>query len=619
LIIAWGKIKLKKKGLAKTFALFIFVLFVSCASAFDIDNPSEPLKNGNWLYVGGSGPGNYTRIQDAIDASNADDTVFVYNDSSPYYEEVLVEKTINLIGEDKNTTIINGSPGFGLILRDANWINISGFTIENNGLNIGLLMSWTSYDLIQDNIIMHGNDGFHLGVSSYNLIQNNKICFNLEEGLSLHSSPNNIIRNNIISSNYGEGIVLEGNYHNYDNITITNNIIINNSGGGIHIKGSYNNIYGNTIINNGNYGVKLLEVEYRYTDYNIINENNFLNNDYGIHISSDSYPPNLSCNNNLIYHNNFIINQINAFDENSNIWDNGYSNPFDPQTDGGNYWNNYTGNDIYSGPEQNIPGSDGIGDSPYPISGGSNLDGYPFVSYYFNDENLPPNTPTIEGGSTGKIFKEYNFTISVLNNEFECLFYFIDWGDGTHGWIGPCLPDEEIALNHTWIEPGSFIIKAKVRDIFYVNSDWSDPFTIEISQDPPNKPTILGPLKGDVGQNYVYNFSSTDPEGQIIKYFIDWGDGSNSSWVGPYLSGEVVSKQHRWIKRGRYKIKVKAMDVYDAEGVWSDPLSVIMPRERTLLISQFIQSFNKRIDLFLKNFIIIKLCGGFYNKVNAWF
>ena len=97
-----------------------------------IDTPKEssiPISNGNILYVGGTGPNNYTKIQDAINDSSDGDTVFVYAYSSPYYEHVLVVKSINLIGEDKNTTVIDGE-GRGTVIRNyADFVKISDFKI----------------------------------------------------------------------------------------------------------------------------------------------------------------------------------------------------------------------------------------------------------------------------------------------------------------------------------------------------------------------------------------------------------------------------------------------------------------------------------------------------------
>ena len=63
--------------------------------------------DGNTLYVGGSGPNNYSSIQSAVNDANPGDTVFVYNGT--YYETVYIDKNdITLLGEDKNITIIDG-------------------------------------------------------------------------------------------------------------------------------------------------------------------------------------------------------------------------------------------------------------------------------------------------------------------------------------------------------------------------------------------------------------------------------------------------------------------------------------------------------------------------------
>jgi len=75
---------------------------------------------------------------------------------------------------------------------------------------------------------------------------------------------------------------------------------------------------------------------------------------------------------NRLYHNNFIDNINQAYSESSaNVWDDGYPS-------GGNYWSDYTGVDAKSGPNQDLPGSDGIGDTPYVIDA-HNQDNYPFM------------------------------------------------------------------------------------------------------------------------------------------------------------------------------------------------------------------------------------------------
>jgi hypothetical protein len=76
---------------------------------------------------------------------------------------------------------------------------------------------------------------------------------------------------------------------------------------------------------------------------------------------------------NMIYHNSFVDNshQVYVYSQSACIWDSGYPS-------GGNYWSDYAGVDIKSGPNQDLPGSDGIGDTPYVIDG-SNQDNYPIM------------------------------------------------------------------------------------------------------------------------------------------------------------------------------------------------------------------------------------------------
>jgi carboxypeptidase T len=100
------------------------------------------------------------------------------------------------------------------------------------------------------------------------------------------------------------------------------------------------------------------------------------------------------------------------------------------------------------------------------------------------------------------------------------------------------------------------------------------------SSNPPALPTIKGPQRSTAGTNVTYTFRSTDPEGDPIFYFIDWGDGQSEAWVGPYLSGEEVSFDHTWNTSGRYIIKVKAKDNHDAESDWAS-FSLRIPRSQT--------------------------------------
>ena len=99
----------------------------------------------------------------------------------------------------------------------------------------------------------------------------------------------------------------------------------------------------------------------------------------------------------------------------------------------------------------------------------------------------------------------------------------------------------------------------------------------------PNKPaTPSGKINGKAGTEYIYTSNTTDPDGDQVYYWFDWGDNTNSGWLGPFDSGETASAKHVWTVKGDYEIKVKAKDVYDAESEWSDSLPISMPKNKAV-------------------------------------
>ncbi|UCF50635.1 MAG: S8 family serine peptidase [Thermoplasmatales archaeon] len=87
----------------------------------------------------------------------------------------------------------------------------------------------------------------------------------------------------------------------------------------------------------------------------------------------------------------------------------------------------------------------------------------------------------------------------------------------------------------------------------------------------PSKPVIDGPTNGTVGTSYDYTISTEDPEGDDVYFWVDWGDSTNSGWIGPYLSGEEVTVSHLWESEGDYEILAKSKDE-SYESPWSNPL-----------------------------------------------
>jgi predicted acyl esterase len=85
----------------------------------------------------------------------------------------------------------------------------------------------------------------------------------------------------------------------------------------------------------------------------------------------------------------------------------------------------------------------------------------------------------------------------------------------------------------------------------------------------PIKPTIKGPSKGVPQTDYTFTFSSTDPENEDVQLFIDWGDGINTDWIGPYSSGEEITLNHTWTNWEIFTIKAKAKDINGAQSEWA--------------------------------------------------
>jgi len=291
------------------------------------------------LYVGGSGPDNYTTIQNAINDAGNGDTIYVYNGT--YNESLMISGNIDLIGENYSNTIIdcNFSSDY-IVLVNAEHCNISNFTIQNS-LYFGVVYTSSNNSIIQNNYINNTGYGIYLISEAVGYSVN-------DSNFSGGNIVNNRIENNIFNNSF-YGIVCESNYTlacnntiegdlgligiacNGDNNTIQQNNITNQLLGIYLYTHEDGNISNNVIYNStGSFaGIDGTGIILYSSNNNTINNNIINSSSIGINITLDS-------NDNLIYHNNLVNNGQHAYDDGSNNWDNNY-----PIC--GNYFDDYAG------------------------------------------------------------------------------------------------------------------------------------------------------------------------------------------------------------------------------------------------------------------------------------
>jgi len=155
------------------------------------------------------------------------------------------------------------------------------------------------------------------------------------------------------------------------------------------------------------------------------------------------------------------------------------------------------------------------------------------------------------------------------------------------------------SASKSWDTPGVYAISLKATDSTQESGTNDTTVTVILSH-PPNKPDRPS---GKTGPDYrdsphEYKSKTTDPDGDQVSYLFEWGDGTDSGWVGPVDSGEEVTVEKSWTKseQGSYEIKVKAKDIHGVESEWSEPLPITVPKNKA--INPFILLLERLMDRF---------------------
>jgi parallel beta-helix repeat protein len=421
--VIWGRDELVRNAFV-AISLLLMSVFVSALSI-------QLAKTEKTIIV----PDDYPTIQDAINAASDGDAIFVRNGT--YHENIVIDKSVRVLGENRNSTIITGNYVYeqATVTVIADDVQIREFTVQDGWCGVtvqssactiadcrvtenryrggggqiyetgrGIWVRQTTNATVTGNVMNSNDRGLSLeDAQDSNVTSNTILDSPVSWGLILEASNRNTIENNTVKHSAYDGIYFAGSS---DNIVVGNSVEANGDEG-LYLGSSQNNsIIGNHIVANPGEGIWL-----DWSNGSTVLENNVIGN--GKHGILASYADNTK-----VYHNTFYDNALGqAYSNMVNVWDDDYPS-------GGNYWGDYLSNDIYSGPFQNETGSDGIGDTARIIDT-DNRDNYPLMNPY-----SPPDIAVTNVTSTKTVIgKGYTGTVSVtfgnLDNKIQAFSFTV--------------------------------------------------------------------------------------------------------------------------------------------------------------------------------------------------
>lgn len=289
-------------SMTSVFLFLSFILIPVSAMNQSFHSFSSVIQGDSVLYVGGLGPGNYTRIQDAVNNASEGDIIFVFNGS--YQENIIIDRSVQLIGEERNTTIIDGGYQGSVIVISADDTIVKGFTVQhakndigsagielhaaarviitgnriqkNGWFGIWVHFSGSTQTSIESNVIQNNSYGIYLQKASQSHITRNMVCDN-GEGIYILGSAGSQIMNNTVM-NRDIGVHVEDCY----DMILSENVIIDNAHGMYVFNSSEMTLERNTIGWNRWYGLWMKD-----TIYSRVDENSILHNtDVGLFLES---------------------------------------------------------------------------------------------------------------------------------------------------------------------------------------------------------------------------------------------------------------------------------------------------------------------------------------------
>lgn len=347
------------------------------------------------------------------------ETIYIKADGSVYPNNTCISSANN-VTYDLTDNIVDAAPSNGSIAIVVERNNIvldgHGYTLQGN---------YSARALID-------NEGIVL-TERNNVTIKNTVIRQFHYGLLLNvSGPLNNVSGNTMTNN-GIGVKVEYSFNN----TVSGNNLTNNDCCGVRLWGSwYNTVSENNSTNNHVSGIGVGD----NSTYNVVFENKITNNANGIGLNKSSY--------NTFYHNYVADSTLRQVLIVAAGYPNSLNNSY---SIGGNYWSDYTGVDKKSGPNQDLPGSDGIGDTPY-IFDADNRDWYPLMC---SGPDLRVGTDDISFNPASPVPLSTNVNITAtIHNYGTCYVVLNDSGPVSN-------PADNVKYDFS--HNATFSIKIKIR------------------------------------------------------------------------------------------------------------------------------------------------------------
>jgi len=172
---------------------------------------------------------------------------------------------------------------------------------------------------------------------------------------------------------------------------------------------------------------------------------------------------------------------------------------------------------------------------------------------------------------------DYQIISAVLNDKIIPLSIALSPGDHDNDGIDDIAIEYDTAEIISMINEGELLLSI-LGNVTLPSSNtslYSGSVLLTVNGEPPYSPLQpSGPTIGFADNHYTYSASTADPENSQIYFMFDWGDRTNSGWLGPYNSGECCNASHSWSSPGVYNLKVRAKDIWNHTSNWSPSLTV---------------------------------------------